>query len=225
MSPLREPVSVIALACVAFIATEVGHAQEAPSASEVLELAAKRHASANAVCADFDHHLEIVLLREEKSGHGRLCSQRPNLFAMRFSEPDGDAVIVDGTWTWIYYPSNDRGQVLRLAASARGGAHDIFREFLEDPASMYEATYLATEEPGEGIRAHRIRLVPRREARFVGAELWIDARDHLLHRLRIEDENGTIRTITLSGTEIDPDGLDESWFEFEPPPGAMVITR
>ena len=38
--------------------------------------------------------MEIPLLGDERTGAGRLCQARPNRFTMRFSQPDGDRIVV-----------------------------------------------------------------------------------------------------------------------------------
>ena len=100
---------------------------------------------------------------------------------------------------------------------------DFHREFLEEPASKYEVAYEAVDEVG-GVSAHRLRLIPKDPASYRSATLWIDRGTPVLRRLRVEEENGTMRTITLEEVALGvtpPDG----WFDFTPPDGALVITR
>lgn len=199
--------------------------QEPPSASEVLELASSRFARTASVCADFEQHLDVVLLGEERRGKGRLCQMSPDSFGMRFTDPPGDLVLADGTWVWIYYPSMEAGQVVRLATGGQRSAHNIFDDFLREPTTRYDASYLGGEDLEDVGRMHRVRVVPRERAAFAWAELWIGTEDHLLHKVRVEDENGSIRTVLLTSMVVEPAGLDESWFEFTPPPGTTIIAR
>lgn len=195
-------------------------AQEAAAIS-VLEGAAARYAQASSLCADFTQHLSVPLLGDERTGRGRLCQERPDHFAMRFTDPPGDAVVMDGTWVWVYYPSMDDKQVLRFPLAQSPGGFDLHREFLERPAEKYRAT-LEGEETLEGRRAHRIRLVPRQAASYQAAVVWIDAADRTLRRVRVEEENGSVRTVTLTSVQVGatpPAG----WFTFAVPPGAQVI--
>jgi outer membrane lipoprotein-sorting protein len=189
----------------------------------LLEEASARYANVTALCADFVQTLSVPLLGEEKTGRGTLCQRQPDRFAMRFDDPAGDAVVVDGTWVWIYYPSLDAKQVIRVPMAGGSGAYDFHREFLHDPAEKYTVVYLADERV-DSHDAYRLRLVPRAPASYVAAELWIDREAHLLRRIRIEDENGTVRTVTLDAIDLAPTGLDDDWFTFTPPPGAQVIT-
>ncbi len=189
----------------------------------VLEEAASKYAGVTSLCADFAQRLEVPLLGDDRSGRGRMCQARPDRFAMRFSEPAGDLVVLDGSSVWLYYPSVDDKQVIRLPVTATAGGFDLHREFLDRPAEKYMATYEG-EDSVAGRPTHRIRLVPRSPTSYQQAVVWIDRSGWLLRRVRVEEENGTVRTVTLERVELDPQ-VPEDWFTFEPPPGAQVIRR
>ncbi len=195
-------------------------AQQADAVS-ILERASGRYARAASLCADFTQHLSVPLLGEEHSGRGRLCQERPDRFAMRFTEPAGDAVVVDGTWVWVYYASMDPKQVLRFPVASSPGGFDLHREFLERPAEKYTATREGLEEIG-GRDLWRIRLVPRQASSYRSAVVWIDAAESTLRQVRIEEENGSVRTVTLTRVELGATA-PEGWFTFTPPPGTQVI--
>ena len=62
----------------------------------VLEAAAARYGAASSVCADFVQLRAVPILRQEVTQRGRLCSADPNLFAMRFTDPEGNVVELKG---------------------------------------------------------------------------------------------------------------------------------
>ena len=99
----------------------------------IMEEAGARYRSINAFCADFRQKLEVPLLGETHDSRGRLCQAEPDLFAMRWTEPEGDVVVADGDYFWVYYPSADPRQVLQFAMEVRPGGLDFHREFLEHP--------------------------------------------------------------------------------------------
>ena len=55
-------------------------------------------------------------------------------------------------------------------------------------------------------------------------QVWIDDDSGLIHRVRIEEENGSVRHLDLSNLEVNPK-LDPELFTFTPPPGASVLER
>ena len=194
-------------------------AQEDPMA--VLGRASARYADTRSMCADFTQHLSVPLLGDEREGKGRLCQERPNRFAMRFTDPAGDAVVADGTWVWVYYPSMDDKQVLRFPMAQSPGGFDFHREFLENAAQKYRATYEARETVA-GRPAHRLRLVPRTPQSYQAAVVWIDATDNTLRQVKVEEENGSVRTVTLTSLVLGA-APPAGWFTFTPPAGAQVI--
>ncbi|HZD04352.1 MAG TPA: outer membrane lipoprotein carrier protein LolA, partial [Longimicrobiales bacterium] len=99
----------------------------------VLEKAAERYAAVGTFCADFHQTLDVPLLGQTREGTGRLCQKPPDLFSMRFTDPPGDLVVVDGKNAWVYTPSRDPDQVLKAPASAAGERLDFHREFLDSP--------------------------------------------------------------------------------------------
>ena len=221
------PTNVVWLAGLAVSIIGVGPRSGLAQTDEPLtlvEATTARYERVTRFCADFTQHLSVPLLGDERTGTGQMCQSRPNKFAMRFSDPEGDLVVVDGEWVWLYYPSLDPNQVIRFAMADGAGAYDFHKELLEDPATKYDVTYESLDEVA-GRRTHRLRLLPLARASYEVAVLWIDEQEPVLRQVRIVDENGTVRTITLGRVDLAPIPLDDDWFTFTPPPGALVISR
>jgi outer membrane lipoprotein-sorting protein len=73
-----------------------------------------------------------------------------------------------------------------------------------------------------GATTHRLRLVPRTRASYRAAVLWLEEGTSLLRQIRVEEENGNRRTITLSDIQFDvtpPAGF----FTFTPPAGVTTL--
>ncbi|KPJ79888.1 MAG: hypothetical protein AMS19_10200 [Gemmatimonas sp. SG8_23] len=190
---------------------------------DVLHGAADRYESVETLCAAFTQHLLVPLLGTERTGTGRLCQGRPNLFGMRFDDPAGDLIVVDGEHAWVYFPSNDAKTALRTTADRSAGGRDFHREFLVDPETKYEVEYQGTEEL-EGRLTHRIRMVPRLASSYRSATVWIDDGAPVLRRLRLEEENGNVRTIMLEDVVFGA-VPEQGWFSFVPPDGVLVMER
>jgi outer membrane lipoprotein-sorting protein len=190
---------------------------------EILHEAAGRYAAVETLCAEFTQHLSVPLLGRERTGTGRLCQGRPNLFAMRFTDPPGDVIVVDGDFAWIYFPSNDEKTVLKTSADRSAGGRDFHREFLEDPESKYEVEYEGADVV-EGHETHRLRMLPKGPVSYRAAVVWIDSGDPVLRQLRLEEENGSVRTVVLANVDFAAaPGAD--WFLFTPPAGALIMVR
>ena len=217
MHRFRLP-ALAALACL--VGGSPLSAQDA--ATTALVQAAERYEAIVGLCADFEQHLEVPLLNEERTSRGRLCQMRPNLFRMDFTEPDGDRVVADGAHFWIFYPSLNPGQVIRLPLDPARGGLDFYREFLEEPVAKYEISDEGVERVGD-TRTLRVKLEPREPRGYRGATVWIDPDTRLIRRVEVVEENGTVRRITLTGVELDPD-LSAADFAFRVPAGVQVIS-
>ena len=198
-------------------AASAGTAQESVRA---LEAAAGLYRDVGAVCADFGQTIEVRLARRTIESAGRLCQQRPNLFSMRFTDPDGDMVISDGQFFWVYYPSIDDAQVNRYPVSDAPGRQDFFRELLEDPGVKYDAEEGGIEAVG-GRDCRVVTLTPRAGAAYDRARLWLDTESHEIRRIEIHEQNGNVRTVTLHDVDLSP-SVDPGTFVFEVPEGARI---
>ena len=189
----------------------------------IMEEAGSRYRSINAFCADFRQTLEVPLLGETHDSRGRLCQAKPDLFAMRWTDPEGDVVVADGEYFWVYYPSADPRQVLQFAMEVRPGGLDFHREFLENPGEKYALEFLGSDTL-DGGETLVISATPRLPSAFTQARLWLDAEALLIRQVRLGMENGSVRTVTLNQILLDPPP-DAHRFRFTPPPGAQVIRR
>jgi len=190
---------------------------------EILHGAADRYESVSTICADFTQHLSVPLLGAERIGTGRVCQGDPNLFAMRFDDPAGDLIVVDGSHAWVYFPSSDARTALRTSADRAAGGRDFQREFLVDPEIRYEVSYSGTDEIA-GRATHRIRMTPVLPSSYRSALVWIDQGEPVLRQVRLEEENGSVRTITLADVAFGVDA-GAGWFSFTPPAGVLVMER
>jgi outer membrane lipoprotein-sorting protein len=198
-------------------------AQSPGEARDALLRASERYAGIETVCAGFRQLLQIPLLGDEQESAGRVCQRRPNLFAMRFTEPAGDAVVADGSHFWIYYPSVSPGQVLRLPVDPTRGGLDFYREFLDEPLSKYAVADGGVEDVG-GVATRLVRLTPLGNRGYRSAQVWIDPVQGLIRKVEVVEENGTLRRITLSDIQVDP-GVPASTFQFAVPDGVSVVSR
>lgn len=217
MSPSRVAVS----AALALVAAAPVRAQD--PGLRALEAAAQRYAGMATICADFVQVLDNPLLGSEKTSRGRLCQQRPNRFRMDFSDPEGDEVVADGTFFWVYYKSLDEGQVLRFPLDPSRGGLDFFREFLSKPASKYEVA-TEGEETIDGHSTLRLALTPRSTRGLESARVWVDPEARLIRRIEVTEDNGLTRRVSLSAVALDP-ALDGGYFAFTVPPGVDVVSN
>ncbi len=192
-------------------------------ALRILQAASERYEGVQAFCGSFEQEMNVVLLNQVTESHGLLCQARPDRFLMQFHQPAGDVVVADGTHLWVYFPSTDPGQAFRSDLAASEGRFDFHREFLDDPGQKYEPEYRGEEEM-EGRTAHVIHLTPLEPSPYQEATVWIDGQESLIRKVRIVEENESVRTVVLRDLELEPE-ISDDLFEFTPPSGVQVIVR
>lgn len=193
----------------------------ANDAAAVLARAERTYSQLRSLQADFEQEVYVPLLDATRRSRGRIYHRRPDLFAMRFTDPEGDLLIADGRDVWMYYPSTDPRQVMRSSLAAGGQQVDLQREFLSNATQRYDATLNGTETVA-GRSAHALTLVPRGPSPYRRIRLWVDVEDALVRRFEIVEENESERRLQMSNLRPNAD-IPDSIFEFTPPPGAQVF--
>ncbi len=150
-----------------------------------------------------------------QEGRGTLSIQRPNRFRWQYTEPYEQLILGDGEKLWSYDADLEqavvRGYDDVLAASPAmllSGARDV--------AELYEVAALRIEDGLDWVV-----LAPRAlETDF--KLLGLGFADGELRRMDLIDSLDQLTRIELTGVERNP-ALQESVFEFSPPPGVDVI--
>ena len=196
-------------------------------AYRVLYAASDRYYELESLCAHFQQTIEVTLLRQTRTGEGTICQRRPDRFSMRFNDPEGDLVVVDGTFLWTFYPSVDQKQVMRFSAEVAGGGFNFYKNFLEDPRGRFEAAHEGREPMGDGT-SHKITLTPREvdgvsSENFRSAVVWFDVDSYLITAVDIHETNESVRRVRLTDIRADIE-IPEEVFRFVAPEGARVMT-
>jgi outer membrane lipoprotein carrier protein len=189
------------------------------AANDILTRAEQTYAGVRSMEADFTQQVYVPLLNSTQNSRGKIYHRAPDRFLMRFSDPEGDVVVADGRYVWMYYPSTDERQVMR-GALGDGQSVDLQREFLSNSAEKYVATRTGAETVG-GRETHALTLIPRGASPYRQIKVWIDAQDNLVRRFEIIETNGTMRRLEMSNLRPNVT-LANDLFEFTPPPGAQI---
>lgn len=189
----------------------------------IMKRASAAYGNVRSMRANFTQTLVNPLLGRRIDSRGTIFQQRPDKFLMRFSDPDGDVIVSDGTAFWVYYPSSDPQQVIKAAPSSGAGAVDLQAQFLGDPERRFNAKLNGTEQV-DGRAAYVITLTPKREEGYRTLKVWVDQRDYLARRFEITDMNNATRLINLSGMQTNVP-LEAGLFRFTPPQGARIVER
>jgi outer membrane lipoprotein carrier protein len=197
-----------------------------PSATATIDRAVAAYAKAKTARATFEQTLTNPLTGSNLVSRGELSlQQRPNRMSVRFTDPKGDRIVVDGTSLWVYLPSSNPGQVIKLPAGRNGvGGVDLVGELLTSPRTRYNVTD-AGAATLDGRATRVVALAPKREGQQIAkARVWIDDRDATVRQFEVTDANGLMRTVRIMTWRANAPGA-ASEFRFAPPKGARVLDQ
>ena len=199
--------------------------RQVPDPKSIVGRSARVYRSLASLRADFVQQIEDEMVGNSES-RGSLVQAGEAKLAMRFADPKGDAVIIDGERLWIYTPSTTPGQVLRMPLPSGGPVYgfNLLAWFLDRPAERYEMKYVRADRVG-GQAVDVVELVPLQpDMPFRRATIWIARGDALPRRLEIDERAGGTRTVTLSNLRLNA-SVPAGAFKFDVPAGVRVIDQ
>ena len=211
----------LAVAAVAWVPAP-GAAQDAQA---IVGRASRVYRSLASLRADFVQVIDNPMIDSAES-RGTLVQAGAAKLAMRFTDPPGEAVVIDGEHVWIYTPSTVPDQVLRMRLPSGGPVYgyNILAWLLDRPAERYEASYVRRDTLA-GRDVDVVQLVPAvPDLPFERAVVWLDRGDALPRRLEILEPSGATRTLTLSKVRTN-DRVPDKTFRFDLPKGARVVDQ
>ena len=212
-----------ALTAAALATTASTAAAQTQDAIAVLQSAETAYRASETIRAEFTQTIVNPMLGPPESSTGVLFLAPPGKFAMRFDDPEGDRIVADGTWLWLYTPSTVPDQVIRQPVPESGPATpNLFAQFVDRPLERYNAAYVGPAVVQER-EVERVRLVPKVEGLpFREAVLYVSD-DGLLRKLDLVEDTGQRRSFLFETVDVNVP-IPDAELRFDPPPGVRVIT-
>jgi outer membrane lipoprotein carrier protein len=198
---------------------------QAQDAQAIIGRAARVYRSLASLRAEFVQMIDNPMIDSAES-KGTLAQAGPAKLAMRFSEPAGEAIVIDGKHVWVYTPSTVPGQVVRLAVPNGGPVYgyNLLAWLLDRPAERYRASYLRSERI-DGRPTDVVQLIPAvPDLPFTKAVIWLDQESALPRRLEIHEQSGATRTLSLKRIRVN-ESLPGRTFTFDVPKGVRVVDQ
>jgi outer membrane lipoprotein carrier protein len=194
-------------------------------ANAIVGRAAFAYRSLAALRATFDQLIENQMIGNSES-KGVLVQSGEAKLSMRFTDPPGEAIVIDGKYVWVYTPSTTPGQVLRLPVPSGGPVYgyNLLAWLLDRPAERYASTYLRADRLDDHTMdvVEMVPTVP--DMPFSRATVWLDRADGLPRRMEIEELSGQRRTLTLHNLRVNPPVATRT-FIFDVPDGVRVVDQ
>ena len=220
----RAGVRLTALTALSALTATAAPAQAQTNPDTIIARASAAYQKLSSFQADFRQIIADSMIGTFESS-GRLAQAGTANLAMRFTDPRGEAIVMDGEYIWIYTPSTTPGQVIRtpIPKDATYGPN-VLAWLLTDATERYQSRYVREDAVG-GRGADVVELTPNDPSLpFRTAVLWIDQFDHLPRRLEIQEKTGTYRTLVFSGVETNRRTAKDT-FTFSVPSGVRIIDQ
>ena len=197
----------------------------AQDAAAIVGRSSRVYRSLSSLKADFVQVIDNPMIDSAES-RGTLVQAGQDKLSMRFADPPGEAVVIDGQSVWIYTPSTTPGQVIRTAVPSGGPVYgyNVLAWLLDRPAERYTASYVRGDKLN-GRAVDVVQLVPAvPDLPFERSILWLDREDGLPRRLEITERSGAVRTLTLSKMRLNQ-SVPAATFTFQVPSGVRVVDQ
>ena len=195
-----------------------------PDPRTLIERSARAYQKASSFRATFRQIIADSMIGTYES-EGSLIQAGESKLAMRFTDPSGDAIVMDGEHIWVYTPSTTPGQVLRLKLpSDPTYGPNMLAWFLTNPTERYNSRFVKSDAVG-GRGVDVIALTPLdRSMPFTDAMVYLDQYDYLPRRLEVRERTGNRRTLILTAVETNRKYAPNT-FTFEIPKGVKVVDQ
>jgi outer membrane lipoprotein carrier protein len=197
----------------------------AQDAGAIVGRSSQVYRSLTSLSADFVQVINNPMI-DSATTKGTLVQAGQDKLAMRFTDPPGEAIVIDGQYVWVYTPSTTPGQVIRMRVPSGGPVYgyNILAWLLDRPAERYKASYVRSDRV-EGRTVDVVQLEPAvPDLPFDRAILWLDKEDGLPRRLDITEHSAATRTLTLSKVRINR-SVPKDTFIFKAPSGVRVVDQ
>jgi outer membrane lipoprotein carrier protein len=197
---------------------------QGPDPSAIIARAAEKYQAITSFRSEFRQVISDSMIGTYES-RGELVQAGASKLAMRFSDPRGDAIVMDGEHLWVYTPSTTPGQVVRLKVpSDPTYGPNVLAWILTNPVERYRSRYLR-QDAVAGRAVDVIALTPVDPSLpFTEAVVWIDQFDNLPRRLEVREKGGQRRTLVLTGVETNRRVTPDT-FRFDLPKEVRIVDQ
>jgi len=155
--------------------------------------------------------------RPRRTEAGLLKLRKPGKMRWDYDQPKGKLFVSDGKFLWLYTPSENRAEKMKLQASDDMRAPLAFllgklhfdKEFRNVKATAEGPDTRITAEP-------KTDNLPYSNVEFVVAP------DHHIRMVKVTGYDGSVIQFRFDQEKVDPP-LDDKLFKFEVPKGAQVV--
>ncbi len=204
--------------------TALSSTLQAQTPESVIDKAVTAYKSIRTMRGGFEQTIRNPLTGTTMNARGDFQQRLPDRMAILFTDPKGDRIIINGPIAWLYLPSTNPGQALRVPSGAGGGSLNLTELFLTSPVTRFALTSAGVATVGNRA-THAVQLVPKVAIpEFSTATVWVDDANGLIRQFEITEPSGLVRRIRMVDAKVNAP-VDSGAFTFKPPKGVKVIDQ
>lgn len=165
----------------------------------VVKRASQAYMALSSFQAEFHQQFDDKVNLGLQPSRGMLYQEGRNHFAMRFTDPEHDFIVADGTKLCVYTPSETPRQAIRYPQqSSPTYGSNLLGTFLDNATDRYRISYQGTETI-DGHMTDKVLMEPiANDMPFRRATIWFDRESSLPRRLEIEETRSHKRILQFS---------------------------
>ena len=155
--------------------------------------------------------------KPRRSESGTLRLRKPGRMRWDYDQPKGKLFISDGKYLWLYTPSENRAERMKVQES----------EDMRAPLAFllgklnFQKEFRNLEGRAEGA-GERVKAEPKSDSLPYSAVEFVVAPDSRIKEVKVTGYDHSILEFTFDQEKVDP-VLDARLFRFQVPPGAEVV--
>jgi outer membrane lipoprotein-sorting protein len=171
----------------------------------------KQHAALKTLTATFVETSTSPLLTRPIVSRGRVFVERPSRIALRYAEPEGRVILIEGDRMTVSWPSAG----IRTSSNVGGSQRRVQKYFIDSSASELRTHFaIDAQDAGDRPGEYRVTMVPTRKQIQQGLsrlELWVDRHSLLPASMKMTFPAGDAKLMTF--TEVTPNAaIDPGMF-------------
>jgi outer membrane lipoprotein carrier protein len=155
--------------------------------------------------------------RSRRTESGTLQLRKPGRMRWDYTQPKGKLFISDGKWLWLYTPSDNRAEKMKLKESEDMRAPLAF--LLGKLDFDKEFRNIQSRPEGDGLR---ITAEPKTDNMPYSAVEFVVMPGNSIREVKVTGFDRSILNFTFDNEKLNPP-LDSQLFRFNPPAGATVV--
>ncbi len=206
------------------VATVAATSVPAQSLGDLVDRAAAEHAKMRTARVQFQQTITNPLTGNRLNSRGQVLRKAPGMLAITFTDPAGDQIIADGKAVWVYLPSTNPGQVLKMTPGGSEAERlDPASQLLRSSRTRFNIADGGMETVG-GRPTRVVLLTPKARESFTRAKVWIDTRNSLVRQVEVTEPSGLVRKVVLTSIAANV-AVPASAFRFTPPKGVRIVDQ